>query len=54
MAGVTFPIAALRFVSRSMVSNKIGWDDWAVGLATVSLTPGNLIAQLLTSLNSLS
>jgi hypothetical protein len=54
MAGVTFPIAALRFVSRSMVSNKIGWDDWAVGLATVSLTQGNLAAQLLTSLNSLS
>jgi hypothetical protein len=53
MAAVTFPIAALRFVSRSMVSNKMGWDDWAVGVATVSLTQENLAVQRLTSLNSL-
>ncbi|KAH8746684.1 hypothetical protein F5882DRAFT_446278, partial [Hyaloscypha sp. PMI_1271] len=43
MAGVTFPIAALRFVSRSMVSNKIGWDDWAVGLATLIMIPMTII-----------
>jgi hypothetical protein len=53
IAAATFPIVALRFVSRGMVSNKIEWDDCAVVVAAVSLTERNLAAQLLTSLNSL-
>jgi hypothetical protein len=40
MAAVTFPIILLRFISRRIVSNMIGWDDWAVGLAAVRLTTG--------------
>ncbi len=42
MAAVTFPIIFLRFFSRSLVANKLGWDDWAVGLGAVSLIQGNI------------
>jgi hypothetical protein len=37
MAAATFPVVILRFVSRRMVSNKIGLDDWAVAIGAVSL-----------------
>ena len=35
IAGVTFPVIILRFISRSLVSNKIGLDDCAVALGAV-------------------
>lgn len=35
ISSITFPIIALRFVSRSLVSNKLWLDDWAVIAATV-------------------
>jgi hypothetical protein len=40
IAAVTFPTVLLRFLSRSLVSSKIWWDDYAVGLAAVSLAEG--------------
>lgn len=36
IASVTFPIIALRFFSRSLVSNKLWLDDWAIVAAAVS------------------
>lgn len=38
IAGVTFPIIGLRFISRSLVSSSLCWDDWAIALAAVSLS----------------
>jgi hypothetical protein len=35
IAAVTFPVVFLRFLSRSMVSSSMWWDDFVVGLATV-------------------
>ncbi|KFX97086.1 hypothetical protein V490_02961 [Pseudogymnoascus sp. VKM F-3557] len=39
MASVTFPIIALRFVSRSLVSNKLWLDDWAIVAAAILMVP---------------
>lgn len=36
IAAVTFPIIILRFISRSLVSSRLWWDDWAIALAAVS------------------
>jgi hypothetical protein len=35
ITAVTFPVIIMRFISRSLVSNKIGLDDCAVVLAAV-------------------
>ncbi|KFY78628.1 hypothetical protein V499_02254 [Pseudogymnoascus sp. VKM F-103] len=35
ISAITFPIIALRFVSRSLVSNRLWLDDWAVVVAAV-------------------
>lgn len=35
IASITFPIIALRFISRSLVSNRLWLDDWAVVVAAV-------------------
>jgi hypothetical protein len=35
MAAITYPIIALRFISRWVVANKFWWDDACVGFATV-------------------
>jgi hypothetical protein len=35
IAAVTFPVIILRFISRSLVSNRIGLDDCAVALGAV-------------------
>ena len=37
MAAVSFPIIFLRFIARGLVAKEKGWDDWAVGLGSVSL-----------------
>lgn len=37
IASVTFPMIALRFFSRRLVSNKLWLDDWAIVVATVRL-----------------
>jgi hypothetical protein len=53
MAAVTFPVIMLRFVSRSMVSINIGWDDWAVAVGSVSFCPSETGVSILTSNSSL-
>lgn len=35
IASITFPIIGLRFFSRSLVSNRLWLDDWAIVVATV-------------------
>lgn len=35
IAAITFPIILLRFISRNLVSSKLGWDDWVIGIAAV-------------------
>jgi hypothetical protein len=42
IAAATFPVILLRFISRSLVANKVGWDDWAVGFGAVSRGNGNI------------
>ncbi|PMD33685.1 hypothetical protein L207DRAFT_589244 [Hyaloscypha variabilis F] len=39
MAAVTFPVIALRFVSRRIVTNMMGWDDWAIGVSALIMIP---------------
>ncbi|KFZ14683.1 hypothetical protein V501_03119 [Pseudogymnoascus sp. VKM F-4519 (FW-2642)] len=39
IAAVTFPIIILRFLSRSLVSNKLELDDWAVAVAGIFMIP---------------
>ncbi|KFY10024.1 hypothetical protein V492_05243 [Pseudogymnoascus sp. VKM F-4246] len=39
ISAVTFPIIALRFFSRSLVSKKLWLDDWAVLAATIIMIP---------------
>ncbi|OBT72177.1 hypothetical protein VF21_10540 [Pseudogymnoascus sp. 05NY08] len=39
ISSITFPIIALRFYSRSLVSNKLWLDDWAVVVAAILMIP---------------
>ncbi|KFZ02212.1 hypothetical protein V500_00365 [Pseudogymnoascus sp. VKM F-4518 (FW-2643)] len=39
IASITFPIIALRFISRSLVSNRLWLDDWAVVVAAILMVP---------------
>jgi hypothetical protein len=36
IAGITFPVILLRFISRSLVSSRLWWDDLTIALAAVS------------------
>ncbi len=48
ITAVTFPVIILRFISRSLVSKKIGLDDCAVALGAVRVMQENVISHLLT------
>ncbi|OBT41626.1 hypothetical protein VE00_07847 [Pseudogymnoascus sp. WSF 3629] len=39
ISSITFPIIGLRFFSRSLVSNRLWLDDWAVVVAAVLMVP---------------
>ncbi|KFY31102.1 hypothetical protein V493_01387 [Pseudogymnoascus sp. VKM F-4281 (FW-2241)] len=39
IASVTFPMIALRFFSRRLVSNKLWLDDWAIVVAAILMVP---------------
>lgn len=34
---ITFPVVALRCISRWMITRRLWWDDWTAVFATVSL-----------------
>jgi hypothetical protein len=38
VSAITFPIIALRFISRIYITHRVWWDDWAILVATVSIT----------------
>lgn len=38
LTAITFPIIALRLISRVWVARKVWWDDWMVVAAAVSET----------------
>ncbi|KAH6714727.1 hypothetical protein BKA61DRAFT_517961 [Leptodontidium sp. MPI-SDFR-AT-0119] len=39
IASVTFLVVLLRFLSRSIVTHRIWWDDWMIGIAAVLMVP---------------
>jgi hypothetical protein len=39
IAAVAFLVIFLRFLSRSLVSSRLWWDDWAVAFAAVGASP---------------
>ncbi len=53
MTAVTFPVIILRFVSRSLVSNRLGLDDLAVAVAAVRVIQRKFYGMLADSLNQL-
>jgi hypothetical protein len=54
ISAFTYVIIGLRFYSRTLVTTKLWWDDWAIALAAVSLEHSvvDSVVQLLTMPNS--
>ncbi|CZR62990.1 uncharacterized protein PAC_12887 [Phialocephala subalpina] len=47
IAVFTFPIVALRFITRIHITKKLWWDDWAILLATVFIVPNTILPMYL-------